>query len=77
MKSSVPRLMTVGEIAKRLNQPVHRIEYLIQARRIRPRAMAGNARCFDDAAVAELRRHINTLDARQMRAPASEGGSDD
>ena len=51
---------TVGEIARRTGQPVHRVEYVIRTRNIKPRGLAGNARVFDDADVeriaSELRR---------------------
>ena len=57
---SAPILLTIGEIARRLSKPVHRIEYVIRARAIRPSGWAGNARVFPEDAVeivdAELRR---------------------
>lgn len=57
LPSSVP---TVGEIARRLGVPVHKVEYLIRARGIVPMAWAGNARVFAESDVhrigAELRR---------------------
>lgn len=60
MTTSAPIMPTIGEIARRLDQPVHRIEYLIRARHIRPCGWAGNARVFPDDAVqviaAELQR---------------------
>jgi DNA-binding transcriptional MerR regulator len=55
--SSVP---TVGEIARRLSVPIHKVEYVIRARGIVPVAWAGNARVFGEADVqriaSELRR---------------------
>jgi hypothetical protein len=53
-------LLTVGEIARRLGREVHRVEYVIRSRRIRPAGWAGHARVFSDADLefitAELRR---------------------
>ena len=53
-------LPTVGEIARRTGRPVHCVEYIIRARDIKPRGIAGNARVFDEADVdritSELRR---------------------
>ena len=53
-------LLTVGEIARRLDQEVHRIEYVIRSRNIRPVGWAGHARVFRDADLdriaSELRR---------------------
>jgi hypothetical protein len=42
-------LLTVGEIARRLGWEVHRVEYVIRSRRIRPSGWAGHARVFRDA----------------------------
>lgn len=54
---------TVGEIARRLGEPIHRIEYIIRARNIAPIVRAGNVRVFSDANVdriaSELRRINN------------------
>jgi len=53
-------LLTVGEIARRLGREVHRVEYVIRSRRIRPSGWAGHARVFRDADLeyiaAELQR---------------------
>ena len=53
-------LLSVGEIARRLGQEVHRIEYVIRSRNIRPVGWAGHARVFRDADLdrigSELRR---------------------
>jgi DNA-binding transcriptional MerR regulator len=51
---------TVGEIARRLGVPLHRVEYVIRSRAIRPSVRAGNLRVFTEADVqhiaSELRR---------------------
>jgi hypothetical protein len=53
-------LPTVGVIADRIGEAVHRIEYVIRSRGIEPLGRAGNARVFSEQAVeriaAELRR---------------------
>ena len=53
-------LLTVGEIARRLGLEVHRVEYVIRSRRIRPAGWAGHSRVFSDADLeyiaAELQR---------------------
>jgi hypothetical protein len=60
MSTSAPTMPTIGEIARRLCEPVHRIAYVIRARDIQPSGWAGNARVFPDEAVeliaAELQR---------------------
>jgi hypothetical protein len=47
-------LPTVGEIARRLQVPVHRVEYLIRARGITPCGRAGNARVFSEGVVSRI-----------------------
>ena len=57
------RALTVGEIAARLGQPVHRIEYVIDSRGLRPTAWAGHARIFSESDVqfiAGVLERINT-----------------
>ena len=66
MSRSLPRLATIGEVARLLGQPLHRIEYVLRSRpHITPRATAGRARCFDDKAIAQIRHELNTIDARR------------
>ncbi len=47
-------LLTVGEIARRLGQPVHRIEYIILSRKIQPAGWAGHARVFADSDLGRI-----------------------
>ena len=60
MATSHQPLPTVGEIARRLDEPLHRVEYVIRSRRIDEAGRAGNARVFSDVNVdfiaGELRR---------------------
>ncbi len=62
MPASVAILPTVGTIARRLNVPLHRIEYIIEARRIRPEGRAGNARVFSEAAVERMASELRRID---------------
>ncbi len=41
--------LTVGRIAERLAQPVHKVLYLLRARKVRPASWAGNCRVFTEA----------------------------
>lgn len=58
--ASAVTMPTVGVISRRLDQPIHRIEYVIRSRGIQPQGIAGNARVYTEASVdliaAELRR---------------------
>jgi hypothetical protein len=47
-------LLTVGVIARRLGQPVHRIEYIILSRKIQPAGWAGHARVFADSDLSRI-----------------------
>ena len=42
------KALTVGEIARRLGCPIHKIEYLIRSRNIQPIQRAGNLRVFSE-----------------------------
>ena len=69
MCETVSHMPTVGEIAKRLGVGLHRIQYVIRSRRIRPAGLAGNARVFSNEDVSviadELRRIDSALEARR------------
>jgi hypothetical protein len=45
---------TVGEIARRLGEPIHRVEYIIRSRGIAPSGWAGNSRVFSEADVQHI-----------------------
>jgi hypothetical protein len=61
---------TVGEIARRLGQPVHRIEYVIRARHIRPCGWAGNARVFPEDAVEMIASELQRIASAKGRGQA-------
>ena len=56
---------TVGEIARRLNLPLHRVEYVIGARNIQPVGRAGNSRVFSEAAVDRIASECRRMDAER------------
>lgn len=53
------RLLTVGEIARLVDEPLHRIEYIIRARNIQPIHRAGNARVFSSTDLDRIRAELN------------------
>jgi hypothetical protein len=59
---------TIGIIAERLGEPLHRIEYIIRSRNIQPSGRAGNARVFTEA-------DIDRIDAELRRIDAEKGGA--
>jgi hypothetical protein len=65
---------TIGEIARRLGEPVHRIEYVIRARHIRPTGWAGNARVFPEDAVEAIATELQRIDAAKGRDQEDQDG---
>ena len=64
--ADTPRLRTPGVLAELLGVPLHRIDYLLRTRpHIRPAALAGRLRLYDNDALAMLRHELNTIDARR------------
>lgn len=55
-------LLTVGEIARRLDREVHRIEYIIRSRGIAPVCWAGHARVFSDADLDRIASELNRIE---------------
>lgn len=68
-----PRLLTVGEIARRLVVPIHRVTYILSTRKIRPVAVAGTARLFDEAAMLRVRRELRAMDSWRAAARLPDG----
>jgi hypothetical protein len=58
-------MLTVGAIARRLNKPVHRIQYVIASRHILPIGMAGNLRVFSEADVQQIASEIRRIEVER------------
>ncbi len=59
--------LTVGEIARQLNEPVHRVQYAIKTRGIEPEAVAGNLRIFPPEAVEQVAAILRDIDRQAAR----------
>jgi hypothetical protein len=57
-------------ISRRLGVPVHKVEYVIRARAIKPVAWAGNARVYSEADVARIAAELHLI-------AEAKGGSDE
>ena len=55
-------LPTIGTIAERCNESVHRVRYVLETRGIEPSGRAGNARVFTDADVDRVRAELARID---------------
>jgi DNA-binding transcriptional MerR regulator len=64
---------TVGEIARRLNEPVHRIEYVLRTRNIKPTGLAGNARVYTDDDVERIADELARMNQERDRREADRG----
>lgn len=62
MEFPIPISPTIGEIARRLGAPIHRIEYIIDTRRIEPIGWAGNARVFSETSVTRIAHELKRID---------------
>lgn len=65
--SRPPLLLTVGEIARRLDTKVHRIEYVIRSRRIEASGWAGHARVFSQANLDHIASELRRMDVERNR----------
>lgn len=59
---------TVGEIARRLGESLHRIEYVIRSRHIQPVSRAGHVRIFTESDVVLIGDELRLIDARYEQA---------
>ena len=59
----VQPLPTVGEIARRLGEPIHRIEYVLRTRAITPLGLAGNSRVYAEDTVERVAEELRRIDA--------------
>lgn len=69
MPQPIPTAPTVGEIARRLKVPLHRVEYAIRSRGILPAARAGNARLFTESDVIHIREELERIDSGREKRP--------
>ncbi len=70
---AVPTLTTPGVLAAALEEPLHRVVYVLRTRpHIRPAARAGRLRLYDRDAIALIRHELNAIDARATRRKGAE-----
>jgi hypothetical protein len=71
--SQPPLLLTVGEIARRLDTKVHRIEYIIRSRNIEATGWAGHARVFAEASLAHIAGELRRMNTDRQPSTRSNG----
>jgi hypothetical protein len=57
--------ITIGEISRRLDEPLHRVEYAIRPRNIQPNATAGNLRIFDVETIERVAGILREIDLKR------------
>ena len=55
------QLHTIGDIVEHLNEPQHKIQYIIRSRGITPVAMAGSVRVFSHTSVERIRGELKRI----------------
>ena len=65
MSISTPTMTTIGAIARRLGQPLHRVQYVVRTRQIRPCGRAGNVRVFPEETIEAVDAELQRIDERQ------------
>jgi hypothetical protein len=72
----VPKLITPGVIAHKLQEPLHRVLHVLRTRQhIRPSARAGTLRLYERQAVAMVRHELHAIDARRGGTQSSDGAA--
>jgi hypothetical protein len=73
MPQSLPRLVTAGLIAERLQVPLHRVQHVLNSRpAIRPLALAGHVRLYTYEAIGQLREEIEKAARRRSALALTE-----
>lgn len=63
---SAPQLITVGVIARELDEPIHRVLNVLATRsHIKPSAFAGTFRLYEKKCIAQVRHELHAIDARR------------
>lgn len=63
--SNAPSQLTVGVIADKLDEKLHRVEYVIRTRSIKPASTAGHARVFTEADLQYIAAELRRIDAER------------
>jgi len=66
--SSSARVLTLGEICRRLPQyPQHRVEYILKTRNVKPACRAGNLRIYAEHDLAFIASELRRIDEERGR----------
>jgi hypothetical protein len=63
---AVPRQLTVGEICKRLGEPIHRVRHVLSTRNIQPHSRAGCAGVYSEADLQHVASELRRIDEERQ-----------
>ncbi len=55
-------IASLGEIVRQLDKPIHRVEYVIRSRKIKPAVVAGGRHFYSEAQVQRIGSEIRRID---------------
>lgn len=58
--------LTIGEIARRIGEPAHRVQYIIRTRGINPTQRAGRLRIFSESDLPYIQAEIRRIDRDEV-----------
>ena len=62
MSDSTLLFASVGTIARRLCVPVHRVQYIVRSRGIKPKGRAGNTKVFDEPEITRIAEELRLIE---------------
>jgi DNA-binding transcriptional MerR regulator len=62
MTTSLPSALTIGEIVRRTECPLHRVRYIIESRGIKPTSRAGVANVYREADLKFIASELRRID---------------
>ena len=63
MAAEPDKALTIGEIARRLGAPIHRVEYIISSRGLKAALRAGHIRVFSESDLQFIESVLHRMDA--------------
>ena len=64
MTTTIRTVLSVGQFDRRLNEPLHHIDYAIKTRNITPIGIAGNAWIFGEEHLEQIAAALRNIDHR-------------
>jgi hypothetical protein len=59
------KMSSLGEIARRFNRPLHRVEYVVRTRNIEPLIAAGGRNFYSEASAQRIESELRRIDLQK------------